>query len=215
MPNNMFAGAIEVLSNGPQAPVELAAGELQVRSLGLQYGDTNETALSAAQSQSSISGSVVEPHRRPPYSLQYSLGIQREITPSTVFEIGYVGNHAVRTIYSPVDRRFAAANASYPVSESTTVFAELNYALVETNSEIEPFALDVNDDVFISSRGGTGGMDVAGNMLMPQLLIDNLLASTSCHLRFRCNRRCCERRNSNRFRGHRGSWPDRWSKRRR
>jgi len=83
---------------------------------------------------------------------------------------------AFRTIYSPVDRRFAAANLSYPVSESATVFAELNYALVETNSEIEPFALDVNDDVFISSRGGTGGMDVAGNLLMPQLLIDNLLA---------------------------------------
>ncbi len=82
-----------------------------------------------------------------------------------------------RTIYSPVDRRFAAANISYPLSEAVTVFTELNYALVETNSEIEPFALDINDDVFISSRGGTGGMDVAGNLLMPQLLIDNLLAA--------------------------------------
>ena len=81
-----------------------------------------------------------------------------------------------RTIYSPVDRRFAAANASYPLSDSVTAFTELNFALVETNSEIEPFALDINDDVFISSRGGTGGMDVAGNLLMPQLLIDNLLA---------------------------------------
>ena len=81
-----------------------------------------------------------------------------------------------RTIYSPVDRRFAAANLSYPLSDAVTVYAELNYALVETNSEIEPFALDINDDVFISSRGGTGGMDVAGNLLMPQLLIDNLLA---------------------------------------
>ncbi len=82
-----------------------------------------------------------------------------------------------RTIYSPVDRRFAAANLSYPLSEAVTVFTELNFALVETNSEIEPFALDINDDVFISSRGGTGGMDVAGNLLMPQLLIDNLLAA--------------------------------------
>jgi hypothetical protein len=118
MPNNMFAGAIEVLSNGPQAPVELAAGELQVRSLGLQYGDTNETALSAAQSQSSISGSVVEPHRRPPYSLQYSLGIQREITPSTVFEIGYVGNHAVRTIYSPDWNRIIVNSGGLKLSET-------------------------------------------------------------------------------------------------
>ena len=82
-----------------------------------------------------------------------------------------------RTIYSPVDRRFATANLSYPLSDSVNFFTEVNYALVETNSEIEPFALDVNDDIFISSRGGTGGLDVAGNLLMPQLLIDNLLAA--------------------------------------
>jgi outer membrane receptor protein involved in Fe transport len=82
-----------------------------------------------------------------------------------------------RTIYSPVDRRFASANASYPLNDSVNFFTEFNYALVETNSEIEPFALDINDDIFISSRGGTGGLDVAGNLLMPQLLQDNLLAA--------------------------------------
>lgn len=82
-----------------------------------------------------------------------------------------------RTIYSPVDRRFASANIEYPLGDNVEFFTEATYALVETNSEIEPFALDINDDIFISSRGGSGGLDVAGNLLMPQLLIDGLLAA--------------------------------------
>ena len=82
-----------------------------------------------------------------------------------------------RTIYSPVDRRFASANVSYPMGDNTTFFTEASYAVVDTNSEIEPFALDVNDDIFISSRGGTGGLDVASDLLMPQLLKDGLLAA--------------------------------------
>ncbi len=118
MPNNMFSGAIEILSNGPDAPVELSAGELQVLSLGLQYGDTNETALTAAQSQDSISGSSVDPHRKPPYSLQYTFGIQREINNATVVEIGYVGNHGVRTIYSPDYNRIIVNSGGLKLSET-------------------------------------------------------------------------------------------------
>ena len=118
MPNNMFSGAIEILSNGPDAPVELSAGELQVKSLGLQYGDTNETALTAAQSQDSISGSSVDPHRKPPYSLQYTFGIQREINNATVVEIGYVGNHGVRTIYSPDYNRIIVNTGGLKLSET-------------------------------------------------------------------------------------------------
>ncbi len=101
MPNNMFSGAIEILSNGPDAPVELRADENFAKQLGLQYGDPNEVALAGAQASGNISGSAVEPQRRPPYSIQYSFGIQRQLDRSTVWEIGYVGNRGVRTIYSP------------------------------------------------------------------------------------------------------------------
>ena len=108
MPNNMFSGAIEILTNGPDAPVELTASEAQVKTLGLAYGDPNEAALAGAQSSGVISGSSVDPNRRPPYSLQYSLGIQRQLDRSTVWEIGYVGNHGVRMIYSPDFNRVVA-----------------------------------------------------------------------------------------------------------
>jgi iron complex outermembrane receptor protein len=84
---------------------------------------------------------------------------------------------AFRTIFSPVERRFAAANASYPLSDKVSVFTEVNWSTVATNSEIEPFALSINDDIFQFSRGGNTGFDVASNLLMPQLLKDNLLTA--------------------------------------
>lgn len=83
---------------------------------------------------------------------------------------------AYRTIFNPVERHFAAANASYPVAERVTAFTEINWSNVHTDSEIEPFALNINDDIFQYSRGGTTGFDVASNLLMPQLLKDNLIA---------------------------------------
>ena len=82
-----------------------------------------------------------------------------------------------RTIFSPVERRFAAANVSYPLNDRTSVFTEINWSTVATNSEIEPFALSINDDIFQFSRGGNTGLDVASNLMMPQLLKDNLLAA--------------------------------------
>ena len=106
---------------------------------------------------------------------------QDPTTPDGIFGTPDVSDRfnraAFRTIFNPVERRFAAANASYPVSDQITAYTEINWANVETDSEIEPFALSVNDDIFQFSRGGNGGLDVASNLLMPQLLIDNLLAA--------------------------------------
>ena len=82
---------------------------------------------------------------------------------------------AFRTIFNPVERRFATANASYPLSERVTAYTELNWSTVRSDSEIEPFALSINDDVFQFSRGGDFGFDVATYALMPDLLRQNLI----------------------------------------
>ena len=82
-----------------------------------------------------------------------------------------------RTIFNPVRRRFAAANASYPLTDRITAFTELNWAFVQTDSEIEPFALSVNDDIFQFGRGGDTGFDVATNLLMSPELRAALLAN--------------------------------------
>ena len=118
MPNNMFSAGIEVLSNGPDAPVELSASEEMVKNMGLVFGDGNDKAISAAQGSGTIGGSVYQTDRRPPYSLQYSLGIQRELSSSTVFEVGYVGNHGVRLVYSPDWNRVIANTGGMTLSET-------------------------------------------------------------------------------------------------
>ena len=82
-----------------------------------------------------------------------------------------------RTIFSPVERRFAAAYANYPLSDRVTAFTEVNWSHVEVDSEIEPFALSVNDDIFQFSRGGNEGLDVASNLLMSPALRNALLAN--------------------------------------
>jgi len=81
-----------------------------------------------------------------------------------------------RSIFAPVERRFATAIAHYPLSDRIEAFAELNWSSVKTDGEIEPYPASINDNVFQFSSGGTGGLDVASNLLMSQALKDALLA---------------------------------------
>lgn len=82
---------------------------------------------------------------------------------------------AFRTIFNPVERRFGSAFATYPLAQNVEAFTELNWSTVRTDSEIEPFALSINDDIFQFSRGGNFGFDIATYPLLPDLLRQNLL----------------------------------------
>ncbi len=81
-----------------------------------------------------------------------------------------------RTIFNPIERRFAYGAATMPVSDRVEIFGEMNYSIVEAFSQLEPFALDLNSNIWFTQRGGTGGLDVATSPLLPTLLRDNLLA---------------------------------------
>lgn len=80
-----------------------------------------------------------------------------------------------RTIFNPIERRFAYGAATYPISDNVEAFGEMNYSVVEAFSQLEPFALDLNSNIWFTQRGGTGGLDVATSPLLPTLLRDNLL----------------------------------------
>lgn len=81
-----------------------------------------------------------------------------------------------RTIFVPVERRFAFGAGRYPLADHIEFFGEINYSIVESTSDLEPFALDLNQNVWSIERGGPGGMDVATSPLIPTLLRNNLLA---------------------------------------
>ena len=80
-----------------------------------------------------------------------------------------------RMISSPVDRRFASGALNLPIAERTTLIGEFNYSIVETESLLEPFALDITTNIWLTDRGGTGGLDIATHPLIPELLRQNLL----------------------------------------
>ena len=50
---------------------------------------------SHAQASGILGGTVVDPNWKNAYSIQYTLGIQRQLTGTTVLDVGYVGNHGV------------------------------------------------------------------------------------------------------------------------
>ncbi len=81
-----------------------------------------------------------------------------------------------RTIFTPVERRFAFGALSMPVTDKVDVFGEMNYSITSTEAQLEPFAVDLNSGVWFQDRNGPGGLDVANSPLLPTLLRDNLLA---------------------------------------
>ena len=67
--------------------------------------------------------------------------------------------NAVRRISTPIERYLAAGLFRYDVSDSVKAFAEVTYARVRSNSQIEPLALDANDIYDGAGQGFGIGID--------------------------------------------------------
>jgi len=178
------SGGFGMLSVGFSDDDELRSRERDFSAFDLVYSDENgdgfgETAVWLGSSFPP-QGRLNPPGAGPQYNGDGTV-FQDPTTADGLFGTPDVSDRfnraAFRTIFNPVKRRFAAANASYPLGDRISAFTEINWSNVATDSEIEPFALSVNDDIFQFSRGGNTGFDVATNLLMPQLLKDNLIAA--------------------------------------
>jgi hypothetical protein len=54
----------------------------------------------AALAQTPVSVAVLDPHARIPYALQYSIGIERQVTAKTTFSATYIGNRGIGSFRS-------------------------------------------------------------------------------------------------------------------
>ena len=87
-----------------------------------------------------------------------------------------------RQLVTPLERRYAAAGLTQEINDEVSFFTEVNWNSSKTRgSTIEPFALDVNSDIWSRDRGGTGGMDV-NSPLLPDLLRTNLMGAGVANL---------------------------------
>ena len=105
IPFNLFSGPVELVRNGLDVPTQANLGREQLEQFNLNYGATREQALPLVAASNIVTGSAVDPNWENSYSLQWTLGIQRQLTDTVVWDISYVGNRGVKLIYSPTLNR--------------------------------------------------------------------------------------------------------------
>src|SRR5450432_3034521 len=91
------------VQSAANVPFRSALSQQEILSLGLQWPLYNDDFRKVVAQRNVTSGvtnvfSVFDPNIQNPYSMQYSLGIQREITGSLVLETAFVGVRGVKLI---------------------------------------------------------------------------------------------------------------------
>ncbi|HVW86347.1 MAG TPA: carboxypeptidase regulatory-like domain-containing protein [Bryobacteraceae bacterium] len=89
------------VQSGSDVPFRSAFTQQDVLSYGLQFPLYTDDLRKVVQTKQAASGilsvfSVFNPQLQNPYTMQYSLGFQREITPTLVLESGFVGTRGVK-----------------------------------------------------------------------------------------------------------------------
>ncbi|MEO8051575.1 MAG: TonB-dependent receptor [Acidobacteriota bacterium] len=91
----------QTVQSGPDVPFRTAFTQQDVLSYGLKYPMYTDNLRNVVQAQQASTGvlstfSIFNPDLQNPYTMQYSLGFQREITSSLVLESSYVGSRGVK-----------------------------------------------------------------------------------------------------------------------
>jgi hypothetical protein len=91
----------EEVYSTPNLPTRLTFAASDIASLGLRYPMNNDDLLALFGARTVPVGyPVVDPNYRNPYSLQWTMDVERQLTPSLMLDVGYVGNKGLK-ILSP------------------------------------------------------------------------------------------------------------------
>ncbi len=116
IPFNLFSGPVELVRNDLTTPTQASLDRSQLQQFGVNYGATREQVLPLVAASDIVTGSAVDPNWENSYSLQWSYGIQRQLTDTLVFDIAYVANRGVKLIYSPGFNRNDRQTGQLPVT---------------------------------------------------------------------------------------------------
>jgi iron complex outermembrane receptor protein len=75
-----------------------------------------------------------------------------------------------RQLLIPIERKYARGGISYEINDDLTLAMTVGYNETFTASDIEPVPLDLNTDIFNTDTvpGGTGGLDIATSLVIPE-----------------------------------------------
>ncbi len=92
-----------LVSSAPNMPYRFNFARDNIARFGIKYPDFNENFFKyiqtlVAETPLVNSTGIYDPNLRSPYTIQYSLDIQRQITPTIVFQTAFVGTRGVKFI---------------------------------------------------------------------------------------------------------------------
>ena len=120
---NLFTGAVEIVKDAVNLPFSIGFSRAELQRFGLNYGDPNSKAVAQFQGGGLIADNMIDPSWRNPYSQQWTLGIQRQLSANFLLDVAYVGSHALRLPYDPENNRVDRVTGLRPVAG----FGAFNY----------------------------------------------------------------------------------------
>jgi len=89
------------MRNALDEPFRVRFSRAEALALGLKYPVTNAGVLPLVKNPNAPwTGTTFNPNFPNPYSLQWTLSLQRQLTNSLAFETAYVGNHGVKLLFN-------------------------------------------------------------------------------------------------------------------
>jgi len=94
-----FANAIETVRDSLDLPFRRVFSQAEVVQLGLKYPATNDSTRALRSAPGAPwTGTTINPNFPTPYSLQWTMSLQRELTGSMAVETSYVGTRGIKLI---------------------------------------------------------------------------------------------------------------------
>ncbi len=96
-PHTLFGGPVELVRNAIDEPNRHVFSRAEIERFGVRYPANNATTLPLIKSPNfPWSNTSISPNFPNPYSIQWTLSVQREITRNGVFESSYVANRGLK-----------------------------------------------------------------------------------------------------------------------
>jgi hypothetical protein len=117
-PHTLFGGPVELVRNAIDEPSRFIFSRADIDRLNLRYPITNANTLQFVRNPNAPwSNTSINTDFPNPYSLQWNLSVQRQITGSVAIETAYVGSRGVKLNYvrdqNQVDRLTGARNPAF------------------------------------------------------------------------------------------------------
>jgi len=142
----MFAGPVTEMQAGPDIPFRAIFSRPQILTAGLGYpiAQSNFVPLLRSLQSSGVlssqvaSNTTIDPNFPNPLSIQWMLGVEREIGFSTTLSVNYVGNRALNLLLNqqenlPARLTGIAPDPTFPIFMLNTVRDESNYHSVQVS----------------------------------------------------------------------------------